>query len=63
MLDYNQLLTSEDLFLAGDGFGLDDQIEGFYKDFRFHNNELLGITFMVDSIEDNSATITFRRAK
>jgi len=63
MLDYNQLLTSEDLFLAGDGFGLDDQIEGFYKDFRFHNNELLGITFTVDSIEDNSATITFRRAK
>ena len=63
MTDYSQLLDSNDLFLAGDAFGLDSQIDGFYKDFKFHNNEALGITFTVDAIEENVATITLRRAK
>ena len=63
MMDYTELLDSDDLFLAGDEFGADDQIDGFYKGFKFHNNEALGITFTVDAIEENVATITLRRAK
>ena len=63
MTDYSKLLDSNDLFLAGDAFGLDSQIDGFYKDFKFHNNEALGITFTVDAIEENVATITLRRAR
>ncbi|MBR2506676.1 MAG: hypothetical protein IKB70_07145 [Bacilli bacterium] len=52
-------LNDNDLFLQGDSFGL----EGFYKDFTFYEGDELGITFEVNKIKDNQATITLRRAK
>ena len=55
------------MFLQGDKFGSDDQIEGFYKNFSFHGNgnntSLLNITFEITSITKDEATITFRRVK
>ena len=63
LVDYSNYLTSSDLFLEGDSFATDSQIEGFYRNFAFHNEEKLGISFNVDKIENNTATITFRRVK
>ena len=63
LVDYSNYLTSSDLFLEGDSFATDSQIEGFYRNFAFHNEEKLGISFKVDKIENNTATITFRRVK
>ncbi len=55
-----------DLFVAGDSFGTESIVEGFYEDFRFHgdsyNGPELGIIFTVDEVSDSSATITLRRA-
>lgn len=59
-------LTSADLFLQGDQFGSEDQIEGFYRDFAFdsdgYNGEVLGISFSVDSLTDDAATLTVKRS-
>ena len=63
LVDYSNYLTSSDLFLEGDSFATESQIEGFYRNFAFHNEEKLGISFNVDKIENNTATITFRRVK
>lgn len=63
LVDYSNYLTSSDLFLEGDEFASNNQIEGFYKNFKFHNGDELGISFSVDKIENNTATITFRRVK
>ena len=62
MTNSNVLLSSSDLFLEGDSFGNDSQIDGFYKDFKFHNGDSLNITFTIDKIENGIATITLRRA-
>ena len=63
MTNSNNLFTANDLFLEGDSFGSDNQIEGFYKNFSFHNGDNLNITFTVDSLTSDSATITLRRVK
>lgn len=55
------MLSDSALFYAGDTFGSDDQIEGFYKNFAFYDGDLLGIEFEVTSLADD-ATITLRRA-
>ena len=64
---YGTELKVNDMFLEGDIFGANNQINGFYKDFSFHgngnNNSKLNITFEITSIQDEQATITFRRVK
>lgn len=66
LMDFSYSLTNDDLFLEGDGFGLIDQIEGFYKNFRFNGNgkqgPLLNIIFEVVELKD-TAKITLRRVK
>ena len=66
MTDSAISFTDDDLFKAGDSFGTESIIEGFYEDFRFDgdgsNGPKLGIIFTIDSIENNSAKITLRRA-
>ena len=59
----NEKLTIDDMFLTGDKFGSEDQIDGFYNNFTFHNNDELGIEFEVKNINDTEATIVFRRAQ
>lgn len=63
MTNSNNLFTANDLFLEGDSFGSDNQIEGFYKNFAFHSGERLNITFTVDKVDEDTATITLRRVK
>lgn len=64
---YDTEIGISDLFLAGDSFGDENQIEGFYRHFRFHgsttNQPELRISFTVDAIQNGKATITFRRTK
>lgn len=53
--------SSSDLFLEGDSFGSDDQIEGFYKDFKFDSGDELNMAFTVSSLDTDFATINFVR--
>lgn len=66
MTDASITMDAEDLFKQGDEFGAESVIEGFYENFRFHgdgaNGPKLGLTFTVDSITNNQAAITIRRA-
>lgn len=54
-------LSSSDLFLEGDSFGSDDQIEGFYRDFKFDSGDELNMAFTVSSLDTDFATINFVR--
>lgn len=54
-------LSSSDLFLEGDSFGSDDQIEGFYRDFKFDFGDELNMAFTVSSLDTDFATINFVR--
>lgn len=46
--------TNETLFYEGDSFGITA-----YQDFKFHDGSDLGYTFLIESIKDNKATISF----
>lgn len=54
-------LSSSDLFLEGDSFGSADQIEGFYRDFKFDSGDELNMAFTVSSLDTDFATINFVR--
>lgn len=63
----NQIqVTSDDLFKVGDTFGAESEIPGFYEDYRFNGNgsdgEFLGLTLTVDSMNEESASVSIRRA-
>lgn len=64
---FNTEFTISDLFLQGDSFGDESQIDGFYQNFRFHgfsnHQPELHISFVIDEIKDGKATITFRRTE
>lgn len=64
---FNTEFTISDLFLQGDSFGDESQIDGFYHNFRFHgfsnDQPELHISFVIDEIKDGKATITFRRTE
>jgi len=66
MTNYVNYVENTDLFTAGDSFGTEDQYEGFYKNYRFNGDgyegQLLGLSFTVDSLSNNSASLTIRRA-
>ncbi len=67
LMDSSINLTIDDMFLEGDIFGSSDQIDGFYKNFAFHGSgqgeSKLNITFEIISINQEEATIIFRREK
>lgn len=67
MTDTTFALSDDDLFLEGDSFGKDGDIDGFYTNFALDGNgdgELkLGLTFTVDSLSSDEAKVTVRRAK
>lgn len=58
-------LTGDALFQAGQSFGGQSEIEGFYQNFAFDGNGFdgpkLGLSFSVDRI-DSSAVLTVRKA-
>ncbi len=66
MTDEDVELSNESLFHAGDTFGGESIVSGFYEDFCFdgaaYNGEALGLTFTIDSLSSTQATITIEEA-
>lgn len=61
LTDMNVALTDDDLFHQGDSF-TGNGVPGFYEGFTFDSGKELGLTFTVDSLSNDGATITIRRA-
>lgn len=65
--DYSYGLIDDDIFAENDEFGADNQIDGFYKNFKFHgdgnNGARLNIKFKVSSVNEDEATIVLWRAE
>ena len=60
-------IDGNSLFKKGDTFGSEDQVDGFYKNFKFHgdgvNKPELNISFEITDLTKSSATITFKGVK
>lgn len=59
---YDQEYTNAMLFKQGDSFGTEDQIEGSYYNYKLNDGRLLGLTFTVSNLTDESASILIKEA-